>query len=215
MTYFGHQVGAELTVTVGDSEAALAHGRRAVEGAEQSGSRTGRSGTYLALGRACVAAARWDEALAALAEAVSGPRDYGTGRWLEPEILSQMALAHLGLGDGARARELADQAVPLARERLTKPGQCQAELARARVLLQLEGLEARNEIASALDAAAALAGEMNARSFEPFICEERARLAHVSGDLAAFERGLREAHRLYTEMGATGHAQRLARELGL
>ena len=28
-------------------------------------------------------------------------------------------------------------------------------------------------------------------------------------------RELREAHRLYTEMGATGHAERLARELGL
>jgi hypothetical protein len=32
---------------------------------------------------------------------------------------------------------------------------------------------------------------------------------------AARERELREAHRLYTEMDATGHAERLARELGL
>ncbi len=28
------------------------------------------------------------------------------------------------------------------------------------------------------------------------------------------ERELREAHRLFTEMGATGHAERVARELG-
>jgi len=69
--------------------------------------------------------------------------------------------------------------------------------------------------ASALDAASALAEEMNARSFEPFICEERARLARAAEDSAAFERELREAHRLYAEMGATGHAERLARELGL
>ena len=34
-----------------------------------------------------------------------------------------------------------------------------------------------------------------------------------AGDDATQERELREAHRLYTEMGATGHAERLAREL--
>ncbi len=31
--------------------------------------------------------------------------------------------------------------------------------------------------------------------------------------LAARDHHLREAHRLYTEMGARGHAERLAREL--
>jgi hypothetical protein len=159
--------------------------------------------------------ARWDEALAALAEALSGPREYGTFLSGEPEILSQMALAHLGLGDGVRARELADQAVPLARERLVKPSECEAKLVRARVLLWFDPSNARSEIASALAAGAALVEETNARSFEPLICEERARLAHVTGDSAAFERELREAHRLYTEMGATGHAQRLAEELEL
>jgi hypothetical protein len=40
-------------------------------------------------------------------------------------------------------------------------------------------------------------------------------LAHLIGDDASRERELREAHRLYTEMGATGHAERLARELGM
>ena len=35
------------------------------------------------------------------------------------------------------------------------------------------------------------------------------------GDPAAAERELREAQRLYQEMGATGHAERLAREQSL
>jgi hypothetical protein len=43
--------------------------------------------------------------------------------------------------------------------------------------------------------------------------ERRARLAALLGSDAAQERRLREAHRFYTEMGATGHAERLAREL--
>ncbi len=55
---------------------------------------------------------------------------------------------------------------------------------------------------------------MGARSFEPFIHEQRARLKRAAGDEPGARRELREAHRLYTEMGATGHAERVERELG-
>ncbi len=39
--------------------------------------------------------------------------------------------------------------------------------------------------------------------------------ARLRGDEADAEHRLRQAHRLYTAMGATGHAERLAGELGL
>ena len=45
--------------------------------------------------------------------------------------------------------------------------------------------------------------------------EEHAALARLLGDEETYRDKLREAHRLYTEMGATGHAKRLAKELGL
>ncbi len=45
------------------------------------------------------------------------------------------------------------------------------------------------------------------------LAEELARWAGPAGDDRSFERELREAHRLYTEIGATGHAERLAQEL--
>ena len=45
--------------------------------------------------------------------------------------------------------------------------------------------------------------------------EESAKLGRLHGDEAARERELREAHRLYTEVGGTGHAERLALELGV
>jgi hypothetical protein len=44
--------------------------------------------------------------------------------------------------------------------------------------------------------------------------EARAELERACGDAAAAERELHQAQRLYAEMGATGHAERLARELG-
>ena len=42
---------------------------------------------------------------------------------------------------------------------------------------------------------------------------ERARLAGLLSDPIGRERWLHDARRLFTEMGATGHAERLAREL--
>ena len=49
----------------------------------------------------------------------------------------------------------------------------------------------------------------------PSLFELRAALAERRGNPQEARRRLREAHRLYTEMGASGHAERLARELGL
>jgi hypothetical protein len=43
---------------------------------------------------------------------------------------------------------------------------------------------------------------------------ERAELARLAGDEAARQRELFEAHRLFTEMGATIRAAELATELG-
>jgi class 3 adenylate cyclase/tetratricopeptide (TPR) repeat protein len=214
-----HVVGVDLATRCGDIDGALAHGRRAAEFSAQIGSRAATAQAHLALGRACVAAGLWDEALDALGQALEAPRIHGIRLAHEPAILSQMALAHAGLGDAARARELARQAVPLAQERLAKPAECEAELIRADILLrldrpQLNEADTRAEIEAALDAASALAAEMDARSFEPFICEQRGRLARATGDEETAQRQLREAHRLYTEMAASGHTERLAAELG-
>ena len=55
--------------------------------------------------------------------------------------------------------------------------------------------------------------QFGARPFEAQIHEVSAELAALLGDDAGRERDLRDAHRLYTEMGATGHAERVAREL--
>jgi hypothetical protein len=56
--------------------------------------------------------------------------------------------------------------------------------------------------------------ETGGRAHEPHVRIERARLAELCGDAAVRDRELREAHRLFVEMGASGHAERLAKELG-
>ncbi len=85
-------------------------------------------------------------------------------------------------------------------------------LALARVLLHAEMLDS-DQVEEALRCAEQLISETRGRAFQPFVHEERANLARLRGDDAACERELREAHRLYTEMGAVGHAERVGREL--
>ena len=52
-----------------------------------------------------------------------------------------------------------------------------------------------------------------AKSYEPFLCVERAELARLTGDDAARQRELREAHRLFLEIGAPIRAEQVAKEL--
>jgi hypothetical protein len=53
----------------------------------------------------------------------------------------------------------------------------------------------------------------DAKSYEPFLHVERAELARLVGDEATRERELREAHRLFTEIGAPIRAAEVAKEL--
>jgi hypothetical protein len=103
--------------------------------------------------------------------------------------------------------------VELAAQRRRKLYQPYARISLARVLMQSDGPAARSAIEAELDRAEALIDEMGARALAPLVLEERARLARLLGDEPGCERGLRAAHRLFAELGATGHAERLAQEL--
>jgi hypothetical protein len=82
-----------------------------------------------------------------------------------------------------------------------------------RALRETQGLQATREIEAALAEADAWLEMSGAKSYEPFLCVERAKLARVNGDEAARERELREAHRLFLEIGAPIRAGGVAKEL--
>lgn len=87
-------------------------------------------------------------------------------------------------------------------------------LALARVLLRADRPAPLAEMEATLVRASALVEETGAHCRTAPIEELRAELARTRGDRDSQDRNLREAHRLYTEMGATGHAERLAKEVG-
>jgi len=88
-----------------------------------------------------------------------------------------------------------------------------AHIVLARVLRCSEGIDGMTVIETALAQAQTLVAETEARSYEPFIHLERAELARLADDAAARQHELREAHRLFSEMGATARAEQVARQL--
>jgi hypothetical protein len=128
---------------------------------------------------------------------------------------SLLVQAYLGSGDHDRARSVAEQTVT--RNRAT--GALRYEIgtlrALARVLRTIDPTGERETIEASLSRAEHLVRETGTRLVLPSLHEERAALARALERPSDAERELREAHRLYTEMGATGRAERLAKELGL
>jgi hypothetical protein len=126
-----------------------------------------------------------------------------------------LARACLGCGDRDRARTVVQQAVVRDRASGALLYETWSLLTLARVLSTIDATGELETIEASLSRAEDLLRETGARLVLPSLHEERARLAQALGRPSEADRELRESHRLYTEIGATGHAERLAEELGL
>jgi hypothetical protein len=134
---------------------------------------------------------------------------------IEGWVLGSMGDAHLGLGDPARAVTLAEEAITVCRRGGARLWEFSALLTRIHALREIHGVQVTKEIEEALAEAEAWLEISGAKSYEPFLHVERAELARLTGDEASRQRELREAHRLFTEMGAPIRADRVAKELAL
>ncbi|MGH7898987.1 MAG: ATP-binding protein, partial [Candidatus Binatia bacterium] len=204
-----------LAHSIGDPEIARRHSRVAVEIAEKIGSPLSRALAYNGLGIAHLMDREWRESIAAHERSLAIARENRTAVWAEGYTLANLAEAHLGLGNGDLALEFAENAVARTRVNEVKAVEGYAQLSLARVLLRTRGRAAKPEIESALEAVGRVAERTGEVRYLPLVLLERAEIAALEGDPALAERARREAHRLFTEMGATGFADDLARTLGL
>src|SRR5262249_3073420 len=140
-------------------------------------------------------------------------REKGVSRDVEAYTLATLARAHVGRGDVARAQALAEEAAALARRQGTLVFLCAANVLRARALIARDGARAAGEGEAILAEAEQLIAETGARLHLPDVHLARADLACLAGDEAARHRELSEAHRLFTEMGATIRAEQVAKAL--
>ncbi|MCZ6715302.1 MAG: AAA family ATPase [Deltaproteobacteria bacterium] len=204
-----HIFAARAAVGMGDAAEALTHGRRGVEIAERLGTPNMVGLAYTFFGAALLLSDRLEEAAQAF-ESVST-----RGLSFQSDISQPyIARTQLRRGNASGARATAEEAVGLTRQRGVIIQESESQLALAEVLLATEGARSRGAVETALARTAEIVDEINLHSRQPWIHVWRAELARLLGEDAAHTRELREAHRLFSEMGATGHAERLARELG-
>jgi len=199
---------SNLAMLRGDARSAASHAERALDYAGRTGNAVVASYAHWPRGRAQLLLGDYADALHSFEQALAT----GSTLNLEGYFDAGIAQARLGLGDPASARQAAEHAITVARQRGALVTECSAQLALAQILTQTEGASAAAAIETALREVERLIAETGARSIEPLLHEERARLAAALGDTAGRERALGEARRLFTEMDATGHLERLDRE---
>jgi len=204
-----HGIYVTLAWFSGDASMALTHARAQLELAERLGSPTLRSSARDSLGIAYLMEGRWHEAVELLEHAIAIVRKRSTMLQGEPVMLCNLSAAYLGLGDSQRAARMAAEALAVARERGTRMHQCRALLFRARALLRTEAGTSQGEIRELLEQAMAIVELTGGRAYAPFVREEAAELARVTGDSDGYHRELEQAQRLFAEIGAQGHVARL------
>jgi tetratricopeptide (TPR) repeat protein len=201
----------ELT---GEFDETLGRTQQALEYAERAQSPYAQNVAYQTMGHAHLLRGEPRQALELMERAHEFRCERGTGRYAWPADMADLAAANLAVCNISRARILLEEALAFAERGGAWLRGARVYLVRAQMLRESEGPSARDQIEATLARAEALIREKGARAWTPFVCEERARLAQCLGNHDAAEQHLREAHRLFTEMGATGHVERLARELG-
>jgi class 3 adenylate cyclase len=175
--YGTHAFLSEVGRLRGDLPGALAHGRRAVELAEEQGSAFSRVEAAAFLGAAELAADDVGAAATRLERALALARARRTALWYEPRILATLADARRAAGDCSGARALLAEARELVDQRRGwRLGAFDVALAWVR-LLASEPATGRAELEDALEAMDALAAELDSHPCRRIAALERARLA--------------------------------------
>ncbi len=203
---------AGLAYARGGPESALEQAQRCLEIAEELDNESSRAIAYWGLGTAYLVDAQPRAACDALGMASTIIRDRGVQRGWLPTVLATLAEAHVALAEPAEALVAAREAIDLASAGGNRYPEAQAQIMLAAALLTQEAVP-RAEIESALERAEELVESIAAGSLSPRILEMRGRVASALGDTPASNRALHEALDLFRAIGATGHADRLAREL--
>jgi DNA-binding SARP family transcriptional activator len=203
-----HGLFGVLSLLTGAPNDGLAHAREGVALADRLGSTLARVTVRLLLTAAHLACNHYDEASAVASEGLGLIRESHSGMQAEDQLLSQLAIARLGLGDLAGARTAAAEAVALAARRGMQVHEALCRSALGTALVQDSPGEAKTELERAIE----LAGEDGALHVGPSLVA-LAMVAGAQGDEPERLRRLEEAHRLFEQQGATAHARRIAADI--
>ncbi|MBP6013257.1 MAG: AAA family ATPase [Alphaproteobacteria bacterium] len=202
-----------LSDACGLSQSTLEHGRRGFDMGEKLGSGHSRVVAHFCLGVASMLAGQPAEAREFLSKGAAISQDGLAALGELPQVLCYLSRAQLALGERTEALTAARKGIELGSAGGCYYFEAQAQLALAAALMAADGEVPRTEIEAALARAEQLVDAIEGRSLSPQILEQRGRLAAACGDAAGATRLLHEALDLYRAIAATGHAERLEREL--
>jgi tetratricopeptide (TPR) repeat protein len=192
----------------GDASALEFHARLVARAEERTLHLHRVSGRF-SLAELLILSGRSDEALVLVEEALAISRETSAGLNLASRLEMLRAHALLQQGDIARAEQVA-AGIASGPIWFSSLG---LRLLQARLATARDAFAERERIESLLDGVARDIAAAGALVFAPEVHELRAELARALGDEAGCAHALREAQRLYAEMGADGHVERLARRL--
>ena len=204
---------ANLGMARGDDRTVLELARRALEIAEARNDEGSRLFALCAMARGYLLKRMFTEARDAMQECNAIINAGHFGRYLLAGNLSVLSDAHRALGEIQAAVSTAREGVQRGEADEFPYWEAVAQIALAAALTARGEPLAHAEIESALARAEHLVEVTEGHSLTPQILEARGRLAAKLDDSVASTRLLREALAVYHEIGATGHAARLAKEL--
>jgi tetratricopeptide (TPR) repeat protein len=195
----------------GECTDAMEVAARMMKAAEEFGAPNLRALARAALARAHALRGEWQKATRLFEEASAIGNQHGVYLECEGRDLASLAHAYVELGQPQRAREVAQRAVMLAQERGSRIQELENVVALARAEVAVGHDDA---VAPLLARAETLIAAIGAVKFHPHLAEIRAERARRRGDQATWRAELNTARHLFTEMGATGHAERVLKETG-
>jgi class 3 adenylate cyclase/DNA-binding SARP family transcriptional activator/DNA-binding IscR family transcriptional regulator len=198
-----------LSYFTGEPGDGVAHALEGLELADRYSSAVSRVTARMQAATAHLAVDEHEFVLQAVDEALDITRETGTGLHWEALLLSQLALARLGLGDPDGALAAAREGVACALKRGARNQELVGRWALGQALLLLERPDdADAELRHAIE----LAGEDGA-VYVPHVLLAQADLAGTQGGDRERLRQLERAHSLFDQHGATGHTRRVAAQI--
>jgi hypothetical protein len=214
MEGFGHGQRAHAQLSRGHLPEALRHARRALEIAETLDSPLSQVAARVNCCYAGSLLGLWSEIEHWAEAGIEIIRAHHVSMQLEPVLLTFWAESLADRDEIARARELNAEAISKAQPLGARIYEFRAHLGHARIELRACASDNTGTIAAALDRAEQLTREIGLVAWLPWVHEERAALAAMLGDETHREAHLQEARRLYRNIGASGHLERLTAKSG-
>jgi tetratricopeptide (TPR) repeat protein len=209
MEVFTHGYQALLCTLYGRIQAARRHAAETARLAKTLGSRLSRSYAALSMGRVQLADGKPESATRSMEEFLGNAEESRTSGSLRGSALACLSYALLAQGNVSAAQRRAEQAVAFDRDH----GLAWDHFPWLVWARSSTAAGERMTAQRALEEAQRRIGETEARIYQPYLHECCSAFARRFGDVYEPREELREAHRLFVEVGATEHAERVAREL--